>query len=278
MLEILPQAPQPQTPAERVLANLENLRPQLKQNKELENELKNILEQRRNALFIISILPQRADIVNVFKNLDIAPRDFIDALEKAGYDIDPALKDAAASSNTWEEFFEKIRNILPERQPEEYYTREAQKPGWAGATGPRPPTLKRPGEVEVGVPLTPGGAAREMPEVTGEYAAAPGAPTAVAPYTVERIPGLPTIELMPLVVGIPPIPIIYAPPLTQQYYEQATMTTTTRPPAEMPQQPPELVGPGVAPTPTGFLWPVTQAGTGQRQGRKTRGVYEVLTI
>jgi len=92
-LEVLPQAPQPQTPAERALANLENLRPQLKQNKELENELKNILEQRRNALFIISILPQRADIVNVFKNLDIAPRDFIDALEKAGYDIDPALKE-----------------------------------------------------------------------------------------------------------------------------------------------------------------------------------------
>jgi len=82
---------------------------------------------------------------------------------------------------------------------------------------------------------------------------------------------------MPLVVGIPPIPAIYVSQLTQQQYGQATTTTTTGPPAEMPQQPPELVGPGVVP-PTGFLWPITQAGTGQRSGRKTRGVYEVLTI
>jgi len=117
-----------------------------------------------------------------------------------------------------------------------------------------------------------------MPGVTGEYAAAPGVPTAVAPYTVERIPGLPTIELMPLVVGIPPIPAIYVSQLTQQQYGQATTTTTTGPPAEMPQQPPELVGPGVSPMTTGFLWPITQAGAGQRSGRKTRGVYEVLTI
>jgi hypothetical protein len=270
---------QPQALAEKALINLEKLRPQLKQNKELESELKNILEQRKNALFIISILPQRADIVNVFKNLDIAPRDFIDALEKAGYDIDPALKDAAASSNTWEEFFEKIRNILPERQPEEYYTEEAQKPGWAGPSGPSPPVRPRqPGEVEVGVPMAPSGSAREIAGATGEYAAAPGAPTAVAPYTVGRFPGMPTIELMPLVVGIPPIPVIYVSQLTQQQYGQATTTTTTGPPAEMPQQPPELVGPGVPPMTTGFLWPITQAGTGQRPGRKTRGVYEVLTI
>jgi hypothetical protein len=277
-LEVLPQAPQPQTPADKALANLENLRPQLKQNKKLENELKNILGSSTIGLLIAKLLGSgNRDVTKGMEKLGISPREFFDALEKAGYDIDPALKDAAASSNTWEQFFEKIRNILPERQPEEYYTRETQKPGWAGATGPRPPTLERPGEIEVGVPLTPGGAAREMPGVTGEYAAAPGAPTAVAPYTVERIPGLPTIELMPLVVGIPPIPIIYAPPLTQQYYEQATTTTTTGPPAEMPQQPPELVGPGVVP-PTGSLWPIATAGAGQRPGRKTRGVYEVLTI
>ena len=278
-LEVLPQAPQPQTPADKALANLENLRPQLKQNKKLENELKNILESSTIGLSIAVFLRGNKDVPKELGKLGISPREFFDALEKAGYDIDSALKDAAASSNTWEEFFEKIRNILPERQPEEYYTEETQKPGWPGATGPRPPTLERPGEIEVGVPLTPGGAAREMPGVTGEYAAAPGAPTAVAPYTVERIPGLPTIELMPLVVGIPPIPIIYVPPLTQQYYEQATTTTTTGPPAEMPQQPPELVGPGVVPPmTTGFLWPITQAGAGQRPGRKTRGVYEVLTI
>jgi len=90
---------------------------------------------------------------------------------------------------------------------------------------------------------------------------------------------MPTITLMPLVVGIPPIPVIYAPPLTQQQYGQATTTTTTGPPAETTQQPPELAGPGVVPPmTTGFLWPIAQAGAGQRPGRKTRGVYEVLTI
>ncbi|MDT7902507.1 MAG: hypothetical protein RQ838_00420, partial [Caldivirga sp.] len=278
-LEILPQAPQPQTPADKALANLENLRPQLKQNKELENELKNILESSTIGLLIAKLLGSgNRDVSKGMEKLGITPREFFDALEKAGYDIDPALKDAAASSNTWEEFFEKIRNILPERQPEEYYTRETQKPGWAGATGPRPPVRPRqPSEVEVGVPMAPRGSAREIAGATGEYAAAPGAPTAVAPYTVERFPGMPTIELMPLVVGIPPIPAIYVSQLTQQQYGQATTTTTTGPPAEMPQQPPELVGPGVVP-PTGFLWPIPTAGAGQRPGRKTRGVYEVLTI
>ena len=276
-LEVLPQAPQPQTSADKALANLENLRPQLKQNKELESELKNILGSSTIGLSIAAFLRGNKDVPKELGKLGILPREFFDALEKAGYDIDPALKDAAASSNTWEEFFEKIRNILPERQPEEYYTRETQKPGWPGATGPRPPTLERPGEIEVGVPLTPGGAARELTTARGEYAAAPGAPTAVAPYTVGRFPGMPTIELMPLVVGIPPIPAIYVSQLTQQQYGQATTTTTTGPPAEMPQQPPELVGPGVLPMTTGFLWPITQAGTG-RPGRKTRGVYEVLTI
>ena len=277
-LEVLPQAPQSQTPADKALANLENLRPQLKQNRELESELKNILGSSTIGLSIAAFLRGNKDVPKELGKLGISPREFFDALEKAGYDVDPALKDAAASSNTWEEFFEKIRNILPERQPEEYYTRETQKPGWAGATGLRPPTLERPGEIEVGAPLTPGGTAREMPGVTGEYAAAPGAPTAVAPYTVERIPGLPTIELMPLVVGIPPIPAIYVSSLTQQQYGQTTTTTTTGPPAETTQQPPELVGPGVPPMTTGFLWPITQAGAGQRPGRKTRGVYEVLTI
>jgi hypothetical protein len=272
-LEILPQAPQP-----NVDALLKQL-PQLNQSPETVERLRNIFSTSADVLYIVKN-ELDAQIVNVFKSLGITPNVFINALEKAGYPVPDAIKDAAASSNTWEEFFEKIRNILPERQPEEYYMgeEETQKPGWAGATGPRPPTLERPGEVEVGVPMAPRGSAHEVAGATGEYAAAPGAPTATAPYTVERIPGLPTIELMPLVVGIPPIPIIYAPPLTQQYYEQATTTTTTGPPAEMPQQPPELVGPGVPPMTTGFLWPITQAGTGQRPGRKTRGVYEVLTI
>jgi hypothetical protein len=268
---------QPQANVEALLKQL----PQLNQSPEAVEQLRRIFTTAPTIMDIRSAFEEMKEkgIINVFKSLGITPKVFINALEKAGYQVPDAIKDAAASSNTWEEFFEKIRNILPERQPEEYYTEETQKPGWPGATGPRPPVRPRqPGEIEVGVPLTPGGAAREMPGVTGEYAAAPGAPTAVAPYTVERIPGLPTVELMPLVVGIPPIPIIYVPPLTQQYYEQATTTTTTGPPAETTQQPPELVGPGVPPMTTGFLWPITQAGTGQRPGRKTRGVYEVLTI
>jgi hypothetical protein len=266
---------QPQANVEALLKQL----PQLNQSPEAVEQLKKIFATApMDIRGVFEGMAKEGELINVFNSLGITPKVFINALEKAGYQVPDAIKDAAASSNTWEEFFEKIRNILPERQPEEYYTEETQKPGWAGATGPRPPTLERPGEIEVGVPLTPGGAAREMPGVTGEYAAAPGAPTAVAPYTVERIPGLPTIELMPLVVGIPPIPAIYVSQLTQQQYGQATTTTTTGPPAETTQQPPELVGPGVPPMTTGFLWPITQAGTGQRSGRKTRGVYEVLTI
>jgi hypothetical protein len=266
---------QPQANVEALLKQL----PQLNQSPETVEQLKKIFTTApmdiRNAFEKM----KEKGIINVFKALGITPKVFINALEKAGYQVPDAIKDAAASSNMWEEFFEKIRNILPERQPEEYYTEEAQKPGWTGPSGPSPPVRPRqPGEVEVGVPMAPRGSARELTAATGEYAAAPGAPTAVAPYTVGRFPGMPTIELMPLVVGIPPIPIIYAPPLTQQQYGQATTTTTTGPPAEMPQQPPELVGPGVSPMTTGFLWPIPTAGTGQRPGRKTRGVYEVLTI
>jgi hypothetical protein len=258
--------------------------PQLNQSPETVEQLKKIFTTAPTPMDIRNAFEEmmsEGKMIEVFKALGITPKVFISALEKAGYPVPDAIKDAAASSNTWEEFFEKIRNILPERQPEEYYMgeEEAQKPGWTGPSGPSPPVRPRqPGEVKIGVPMPPRGSAREIAGATGEYAAAPGAPTAVAPYTVGRFPGMPTIELMPLVAGIPPIPIIYVSQLTQQQYGQATTTTTTGPPAEMPQQQPEVVGPGVPPMTTGFLWPITQAGTGQRPGRKTRGVYEVLTI